>query len=73
MISSSGLKCLLDNHAPKYLTEWIIPIVIKEFDMENGNILYFFHVGIYKEGLSSFKESLTTRFFLIEFLKKLTY
>ncbi|XP_026479915.1 little elongation complex subunit 2-like [Ctenocephalides felis] len=34
VISSSGLKCLLDNHPPKYCREWIIPIVIKEFDVD---------------------------------------
>lgn len=41
VISSSGLKCLLDNHPPKYCREWIIPIVIKEFDV--GKVFYYFY------------------------------
>ncbi|XP_048247538.1 little elongation complex subunit 2-like [Haliotis rufescens] len=35
---SSALKCLVDNHAPKFDRDWEIPVVIKQYEHDYGEI-----------------------------------
>ncbi|CAH1789017.1 unnamed protein product [Owenia fusiformis] len=31
VVSSSGLKCLLDNNAPQFSRQWMLPLLVKEY------------------------------------------
>ncbi|XP_067649843.1 little elongation complex subunit 2-like [Haliotis asinina] len=35
---SAALKCLVDNHAPKFDLDWEIPVVIKQYEHDYGDI-----------------------------------
>ncbi|XP_046564307.1 LOW QUALITY PROTEIN: little elongation complex subunit 2-like [Haliotis rubra] len=35
---SASLKCLVDNHAPKFDRDWEIPVVIKQYEHDYGDI-----------------------------------
>ncbi|KAK3104372.1 hypothetical protein FSP39_000408 [Pinctada imbricata] len=37
VISSSALRCLIDNHAPKYQREWELPVTVKETQVQVGD------------------------------------
>ncbi|KAK7871684.1 hypothetical protein R5R35_009048 [Gryllus longicercus] len=37
VISSSGLKCIADNISSKFDRDWNIPIVVKQFNIKDGN------------------------------------
>ncbi len=44
VVSSGGLRCIVDNHAPDFDRQWEVPIVIKEQKISgmatiHGNIL----------------------------------
>ncbi|XP_065935196.1 little elongation complex subunit 2 [Magallana gigas] len=37
VISSGALQCLVDNHAPKHLEHWEMPITVKDFPLKEGD------------------------------------
>ena len=34
VISSAGIKCLIDNHGPHFDRQWELPVVIKEYKVQ---------------------------------------
>lgn len=49
VISSSGLKRIVDNHPPNYEKTWDLPVTVKEY--RHGKIYQFIVLAVNNDGL----------------------